>query len=105
MPEKVIVWCYTGTKKLSESSFQYVSEQFEIEPTGLVRWPCGSGKASKRYHYTVLFIAPSGVIDCNMNPIQGTETRESIFRRTNSKWMPPKEGWTGNVWRPEQVTP
>lgn len=105
MQPKVWVSCYTGTIKTSPHTFTYVQGQFEIEPTGYFRTPCGRGKAANRFHYTMLFIAPAGVIDPNSNQLEGKETRANIFRRANPSWMPPKDGWVGNVWRPEQVKP
>lgn len=99
-PPKLNVSCYVEQKQSTPTTHTFRSERFEVEPLAIIRTPCGRGRATQRYHYTVVFKAPLGTIDVLGADISGRESRATIVRRDNPDWWPPRDGWDGPVWRP-----
>ena len=80
-------------KYISECVYQHVSKDAVLEPVKIIRFPCGTGAAAKRYFYQGYFIAPPDAEFARDGVI-----RENINRKRNPKFNPKKLIFVNDVW-------
>ena len=94
---KLIINTMYEQYKVSEHSVSFRCKSYEVEPIKIVRSPCGSGAAAKRYTYQAVFIGFGDMLNCLNKSVAGEEVRENISRKLNPKFNPKKLNWDGNV--------
>ena len=83
--------------EINERCHSFRDKSYEVEPVKIYRSPCGSGAASKRYTYRVLFIGFGDMVNVHNKSVDGVEVIENINRKLNPSFNPKKLKWDGNV--------
>ena len=80
-------------KYLNSHTYQNVSKDVELMPVRVIRHPCGTGAAAKRYYYQADFHAPD-----DAEFVHNGLIRENVNRKMNPLFDPKKLRFEGNIW-------
>ena len=94
---KLIINTMYEQYRVSANTVSFRTKNYEVKPIKIIRSPCGSGAAAKRYHYEAVFIGFGDMLNCLNKSVVGEEVIENISRKLNHKFNPKKLNWNGNV--------
>lgn len=78
---------------ITEHSYRYVSKEIEVEPTSIIRTPCGhNGAAKNRFYYEIEFLDPG-----DARFVLNGKVSAHINRKKNPKFNPKKYEFSGRV--------
>jgi hypothetical protein len=86
-----IAYATKDRKYVSANSYQNLVKSVTLEPTRILRRPCGRN-AGNRYYYEAEFVAPE-----DAEFVDGGKIRENINRWLNPQFKPQKLVWDGDV--------